>query len=171
MKSISILSVVCCLFLGVTFAFASPQDPQKKESEMKAATQESKEDGKDSDAEESFEPIDNMHHFMEYVFEPSYKGLKATLAAEPENRKAWKPFKNHALVLAESTTLLAQRGPEEAEKSKQWKQISLDVHKQATALYKSSGDYDQAKQHYGTMLESCNKCHTVFAAGKYQLEK
>jgi len=129
------------------------------------------EGSKEVSVDDQFVAVDNMHHFMEYVFEPSYKGLKATLAAEPENRKAWKPFKNHALVLAESTTLLAQRGPEEAEKSKQWKQISLDVHKQATALYKSSGDYDQAKQHYGTMLESCNKCHTVFAEGKYQLEK
>lgn len=121
--------------------------------------------------DEQFVAVDNMHHFMEYICEPSYKGLKSTLATEPENRKAWKPFKNHALVLAESISLVAQRGPKEEEKSKQWKQISLDVHKHATALYKSSGDYDQAKKHYGSMIESCNKCHTVFAEGKYQLEK
>ena len=101
----------------------------------------------------------------------SYKGLKATLATEPSNRKEWKPFKNHSLVLAESIALVAQRGPKEEDKSKQWKQISLDVHKHATALYKSSGDYDQAKKHYGAMLDSCNKCHAVFAEGKYQLEK
>jgi len=121
--------------------------------------------------EDQFVAVDNMHHFMEYICEPSYKGLKATLATEPANRKAWKPFKNHSLVLAESISLVALRGPKEEEKSKQWKQVSLDVHKHATALYKSSGDYEQAKQHYGAMIESCNKCHTVFAGGKYQLEK
>lgn len=121
--------------------------------------------------DEQFVAVDNMHHFMEYICEPSYKGLKATLATEPENRKAWKPFKNYALVLAETSVLVSQRGPKEAEKSKQWKQISLDVHQQATALYKSSGNYDQAQQHYSSMIDSCNKCHTVFAEGKYQLEK
>ena len=128
-------------------------------------------DSKEPSIDDQFVAVDNMHHFMEYVFEPSYKGLKKKLATEPENKKAWKPFKNHSLVIAETTTLLAQRGPKDAEKSKQWKQISLDVHKQATALYKSSGNYEQAQKHYAVMIDSCNQCHKVFAKGKYQLAK
>lgn len=155
------LIVFCVSLLSVGLA-GVVQDPV----EQPAAS-----GSKEVPVDEQFVAVDNMHHFMEYICEPSYKGLKATLATEPTNRKQWKPFKNHSLVLAESIALVAQRGPEEADKSKQWKQISLNVHTHATSLYKSSGNYDQAKLHYGAMIDSCNKCHTVFAEGKYQLEK
>ena len=147
------------------------QDSDKKSepaTQQESKKQEAKEE---ASIDEQFVPVDNMHHFMEYICEPSYKGLKAALAEEPANRRAWKPFKNHSLVLAETSAMVASRGPKDPAKSKQWKQISLDVHKHGTALYKSAGKYEQAKQHYGLMIDSCNKCHTVFAEGKYQLEK
>ena len=126
---------------------------------------------KEVSIDEQFVEVDNMHHFMEYICEPSYKGLKATLATEPANRKAWKPFKNHALVLAETATMVAARAPDDAAKAKEWKTIALAVHKTGTSLYKSAGDFEQAQKHYGLMIDQCNKCHTVFADGKYQLEK
>ena len=124
----------------------------------------------DSNASD-FEPVDDMHHFMEYVCEPSYKGLKQVLATEPANRQDWKSFKNHALVLAETSALVANRGPEDDAQSKQWKEICLAVYDSGKSLYKSAGKYDEAKKHYGLMIDQCNKCHTVFADGKHQLKK
>lgn len=120
---------------------------------------------------DQFAPVEDMHHFMEYVCEPSYKGLKQVLATEPESRKAWKAFKNHALVLAETSALTAARAPEDKAKAKQWKQFSLEVYRSGTALYRSAGNYDDAKKHYGLMIDQCNKCHTEFAEGKHQLAK
>ena len=124
-----------------------------------------------SSAEDQFAPVDNMHHFMEYVCEPSYKGLKQVLATQPEGRNAWKTFKNHALVLAETSALVAARAPDDEAKAKQWKQISFSVYESGKALYKSSGNYDDARKHYELMIDQCNKCHTVFAEGKHQLKK
>ncbi len=158
------LTYVFCLSYGNI-------EPASKKSPMSDAPARSAIIQDDVSTDEQFEPVDNMHHFMEYICEPSYKGLKAGLAEEPKDRRSWKAFKNHALVLAETSALVAARGPEAPEKSKQWKQISLNVHKHGKALYKSSGNYAQAKQHYGLMIDQCNKCHQVFAKGKYQLDK
>ena len=33
--------------------------------------------------EEGEREVDNMHHFMEYVFEPRYKEIKETIKLEP----------------------------------------------------------------------------------------
>ena len=91
---------------------------------------------------------------------------------EPEDRRGWKAFKNHALVLAETSALVASRGPkDDEEQSKQWHQISLDVHQTATALYKAAGNFEEATRQYGLMIANCNKCHTVFAESKHQLKK
>ena len=172
MKPISLLTVVGCLVIGVTFAFASSQDPQQ-ESDAKPATQGLKE-GNEELAEASFEPIDNMHHFMEYISQPSYRALKKSFAGEaPENRKGWKPIKSHALILAETSALVADRVPEGSseEQAALWRQISMDVYTSGKALYKSAGDFEAAKKNYGVMIESCNKCHQEFDNGKHQLKK
>ncbi len=122
-------------------------------------------------ADSEFAPVEDMHHFMEYVCEPGYKGLKQILSTEPENRNTWKAFKSHALVLAETSALVAARAPDDEAKAKQWRQISLKVYQSAASLYKSAGNYDDAKKHYGLMVDQCNQCHTVFADGKHQLAK
>ena len=145
--------------------FVAVQETENQESNTKSSN------SKEAADEEAFAPIDNMHHFMEYICEPSYKGLKQVLATEPADRKAWKVFKNHALVLAETSALVAERGPEKEAEAKQWNTIALAVYKHGKDLYKSSGKYDDAKKHYGLMIDNCNKCHTVFAKGKYQLAK
>lgn len=120
-----------------------------------------------------FQPVDNMHHFMEYISEPAYKGLRESLKDEPANRRAWKPIKNHALVLAETAGVLAKRYPEDAdeEQIKEWHQLSVEVYEKAKALYGSTGNYEKAVENFGAMIDSCNQCHTSFADGKYQLEK
>ncbi len=120
-----------------------------------------------------FQPVDNMHHFMEYISEPAYKGLRESLKDEPANRRAWKPIKNHALVLAETAGVLAKRFPDDAdeEQIKEWHQLSVEVYEKAKALYGSTGNYEKAVENFGAMIDSCNQCHTSFADGKYQLEK
>lgn len=162
MKTVELLAIIISLSSAFIFSNASGNQPQNKVMPQSAPQ---------TTTEDDFEPIDNMHHFMEYICEPSYKGLKQVLATEPADRKAWKAFKNHALVLAESSALVAARGPEDEAENKQWKAISLEVYQSGKSLYKSVGNYAEAKKHYGTMLDSCNRCHTVFAKGKYQLSK
>lgn len=168
MKTVFTVSIATLLLatLAVSLGMAFPivQAPQKNLPGKPAQEQVASED-------DQFAPIEDMHHFMEYVCEPSYKGLKQVLATEPANRKAWKAFKNHALVLAETSALVAARGPDEPAKAKQWKEISREVYNSGSALYKSAGKYEDAKKHYGLMIDQCNKCHTVFAEGKHQLTK
>lgn len=165
--------IIFPILLGVVGALiGSSSNPSTQEKDLGSAKQEpAREQQQENAIDKQFVKVDNMHHFMEYICEPSYKGLKSTLANEPADKKAWKAFKNHALVLAETATLVASRAPEDADKAKEWKTISLAVHKTGTSLYKSAGNYEQAKKHYGLMIDQCNQCHTVFAKGKHQLKK
>ena len=73
MKSIPTFSALSCLIIGAALAFVSPQDPQEKSESEKAEMKMAK---ADADEEATFEPIDNMHHFMEYISQPSYRALK-----------------------------------------------------------------------------------------------
>ena len=127
-----------------------------KQESTKQESSEQKDEKSETPIEDQFVPVDNMHHFMEYVCEPSYKALKVIMATEPADRKAWKAFKNHALVLAETSALVAARAPEDADKAKQWKEISLGVYKSGSALYKSAGKYKEAQKHYSAMIDQCN---------------
>jgi len=172
MKSSAVFLTLCCLILGVTFAYAMAQDPQEKSETKPAAKQEAK--AEQADSELTFEPVDNMHHFMEYIALPRYRSLKKSLAGDPPaNRKGWKPIKSDALILTETSALLAERVPEgaTAEQAAQWRQLSHDVYTSGKAVYKSAGDFDAVKKNYGLMIDSCNKCHQSFADGKYQLKK
>ena len=115
-----------------------------------------------------------MHHFMEYVSQPSYKALKTAFAgAPPENRRAWSGIKSHSLILAETSALVAQRAPQDATEAqvKEWQEISHAVYESGKTLYKSAGDFELAKKNYGLMIDNCNKCHDMFENGKHQLEK
>ena len=164
MKTVELLVIISSL-TGAFFFSTAPDSNQFHSKSTPLPIQQA------TTADDDFSPVDNMHHFMEYICEPSYKGLKQVLESEPADRKAWKVFKNHALVLAESSAIVASRGPEEEDKNKQWKEISAEVYRSGKSLYKSSGNYAEAKKHYGTMIDSCNRCHTVFAKGKHQLSK
>ncbi len=112
---------------------------------------------------------DDMHEFMEYVFEPSYKRLKASLADEPADRSAWKGIKADSLILAEAANLLLHRGP--AEEAGKWASHSVAVRQQGGALYRAAKmrDYTQAKRQFATLLKKCNQCHDDFAGGEHQL--
>lgn len=120
-----------------------------------------------------FAPVDELGHFMDYICQPCYKALKESMATAPVNRKEWKPIKTNALILAETSALVASRPPEDTADTKQWQQICKQVHDAGASLYESSKTmkFDDAKTQYGAMIDSCNKCHQVFAKGKHQLDK
>jgi hypothetical protein len=113
---------------------------------------------------------DDMHHFMEYIFEPNYKLLKQHLAEAPADKQAWKPVKAGSLTLAEGGNLLLMRTPDED--AAMWQQFSVDVRDVASQLYRAAGkqEYEAARGHYTKMLTKCNACHDHFADGEHQLK-
>lgn len=117
----------------------------------------------------------DMHEFMEYVFEPGYKRLKAAMAAAPKDNSGWKAIKGDGLALAESANLLLFHRPE----SDKWtKQDDIDWDGHASAVRDAGGrlylaakkkDFPAASTHYRTMLQKCNACHDQYAGGEHQL--
>lgn len=113
---------------------------------------------------------EDMHEFMEYVFEPAYKRLKPAMAAAPENNAGWKVIKGESLVLAEAGNLLLLRAPEED--AADWNALSAEVRDLGGALYQAgkAKDFAKARSAYEGMIRKCNACHDKFAGGEHQLE-
>ena len=122
-----------------------------------------------------FLPVADMHHFMEYISKPSYRELKSALAEDDIRRRAWKKIKQHALILAETTILVADRPPEDADEevTADWRAISLDTYNHAAALYKAADEKEQAVavKEYGLMMDACNACHSKYDENDHQLAK
>lgn len=122
-------------------------------------------------ANDAPEPVEeSMHEFMEYVFQPTYKRLKASMVAKPKDKAGWKPIKADSLSLAESANLLLMRSPDEGGAA--WNKFSVAVRSTGGDLYQAARarEYEAAKRHYQAMLKNCNACHEQFAGGKYQLQ-
>jgi len=116
------------------------------------------------------QPVEpDMHEFMEYVFQPTYKRLKLSFAGEPADNTGWKGIKADALILAEGGNLLMLRTPKKDAAA--WNEMSEAVRASGASLYQSakSKDYKAARQHYEVMLKKCNACHDKFADGEHQL--
>ena len=116
-------------------------------------------------------PVDeDMHHFMEYIFEPNYKRLKAGMANAPKEKKIWKAIKADSLTLAECANLLLMRVPDED--AREWRKLSVAVRAHGGELYQAArkADYTAARKAYVTMLNNCNACHKHFADGEHQLQ-
>lgn len=113
---------------------------------------------------------DSMHEFMEYVYQPTYKRLKAAMAAKPTDKSGWKAIKADSLVLAECANLLLIRTPDE--NSGEWNKAALATRKLGAELYRAAAanEFDAATKAYTSMLTNCNACHKTFADGKYQLK-
>ncbi len=123
------------------------------------------------EAEESIPgPVDNMHHFMEYVFEPAYKRLRASLSTAPADKASWKAVKGDALTLAEASNLLLRRAPKDNHGL--WVERATDVRQQGARLFQAArkSDYPTSRIAYRAMIDNCNQCHQKFADGKYQLK-
>jgi hypothetical protein len=113
---------------------------------------------------------DSMHEFMEYVFQPTYRRLKQTLAAAPADNAGWKAVKSDALILAESCNLLYSRKP--AEHGEDWVKHATASRSGGAALYQAARakDFAAATTAWKSMLESCNACHKQFENGKHILQ-
>jgi hypothetical protein len=147
--------LIVCLALAVTLSAIATRMRAADESDSSDATLEVVED--------------SMHEFMEYVYQPTYKRLKASMAAEPSDNAGWKAIKADSLVLAESTNLLLIRTPEE--NGGEWDKAAVATRKLAAELYRAAGkkEFETATTAYKSMLTNCNACHKTFAEGKHQL--
>lgn len=113
---------------------------------------------------------DSMHEFMEYVFQPTWLRLKASMAAAPTDNKGWKALKSDSLILAESCNLLLCRKPDEH--GEDWVRHAVASKTHGAALYKAARqkDFETATTAYKTMLDNCNACHKQFESGKHILQ-
>ena len=112
---------------------------------------------------------EDMHEFMEYVFQPTFKRLQQQMALEEKDRAAWKQIKSDSLILAEGGNLTMMRGGNDGA---DWNEYCRKVRYLGGALYKSAKlrDAGAARQHYVAMIEQCNACHKTYAGGEHQLE-
>lgn len=112
---------------------------------------------------------DDMHEFMEYVFQPPYKRLKAAMAVVEKDNAAWKNIKSDSLILAEGGNLLLARGPDSDEAD--WDKHSVMVRSFGGQLYRAAKKKDEVESQkvYRLMLDHCNACHQQFADGEHQL--
>lgn len=112
---------------------------------------------------------DNMHEFMEYVFQPTYRRLKESIASEPTDNKGWKAIKSDALILAESCNLLFVRQPEED--SADWTRHAAASRDAGAGLYAAAREknFASASQAWKKMLTNCNSCHQQFEEGRHIL--
>ena len=151
-----ILSACFTLLTGLMLTFNSSTTVQAEPANQKTS------------AGEPVEP--DMHEFMEYVFQPTYKRLKQAMATEPADRSAWKTIKADSLILAEGGNLLLLHDP--GKNRKEWDAHSIEVRKAGGQLYKAAKakDFKAAQMHYQSMLKNCNACHQQFAGGKHQLK-
>jgi hypothetical protein len=114
----------------------------------------------------------DMHEFMEYVFQPTFKRLKPAMATAPADNKVWKAIKADALILAEAGNLLLMREPEaDAADVADWIKHSVEVRGFGGDLYRAAKakDHATARKHYEAMVENCNACHHQFAGGEHIL--
>lgn len=113
---------------------------------------------------------DSMHEFMEYVFQPTYRRLKVSMATEPADKNGWKAIKSDSLILAESCNLLFARTPDED--AADWNKHAAASRTTGGELYKAARAKDFAKvtTTYKAMLNNCNACHRQFENGKHILE-
>jgi len=120
-----------------------------------------------SDAAEPVEP--DMHEFMEYVFQPTFKRLKPAMAEAPADNAGWKAIKADSLILAEGGNLLLSRQPDED--AADWVKHSVQVRDFGGQLYRAAKakDYEAARKHYTSMVQNCNACHHQFANGEHIL--
>ena len=122
----------------------------------------------------AFKPIDSMHHFMEYVFEPRYKELKQALAAKPIDKQTWKKIKAGSLTLAEAANLLITRPPGDAQddEKKLWIGYARAIRSETTALFQAARkkQFVSVRTAFHSTIQKCNACHQKFAEGKFQLE-
>ncbi len=116
------------------------------------------------------QPVESdMHEFMEYVFQPTYKRLQKSISVETTDKAVWKGIKADALILAEAGNLLLLRVPKDGKID--WDDLSVATREEGGKLYQAAKakDFKLSRKHYELMVTKCNACHDKFAEGKHQL--
>ena len=113
---------------------------------------------------------EDVHEFMEYVNQPTYRRLKGSMAEITTDAPDWNAIKSDALILAEVGNLLLFRG--QSSESKQWNEHAAMVRGFGKKLYRAADENDiqVSQQAYRSMLNTCNQCHQQFAGGSPQLQ-
>lgn len=113
---------------------------------------------------------DDMHEFMEYVFQLPYQRLRENMKSEPTQSSGWMAIKSDSLILAEGGNLLLIRGG--GDDPAAWNEHAEQVRALGGQLYDTAKqkDFKAARGHYETLLNKCNSCHNKFADGEHQLK-
>lgn len=123
-------------------------------------------------AEDQVVPVEeSMHELMEYVFQPTYRRLKQSMAAAPADNNGWKAIKSDALILAEGCNLLFGRETD-GDQAQDWAKHTTAARTAGAELYKAAKmkDFTAAGTAYKAMLNNCNACHRQFEEGKHILQ-
>ncbi|MDA1232299.1 MAG: hypothetical protein O2856_16115 [Planctomycetota bacterium] len=157
MKLASSLLAAAIVVVGVAFAYSTTNDAHASDSPV-------------VDADDAAPVEESMHEFMEYVFQPTYLRLKATMATAPADNKGWKALKSDSLILAESCNLLFVRQPDEH--ADDWTKHAIAAKASGAELYKAAREknFEAASTAYKAMLNNCNACHKQFEEGKHMLQ-
>ena len=163
MKSLLSLSVAIVFTIAVvgSIAIGNTQNTSQAEELIKVNTI------LDSNQAEPVET--DMHEFMEYYFQPTYRRLKVSMAVESKDNNTWKAIKADAMILAEGGNLTLQRAPEDD--AEDWNKLCAEVREHGKSLYTAARKKDStsAQKSYEIMLQRCNACHDKFADGEHQL--
>jgi len=157
MKFVSSLFAVVAALVALGLVYSTPNDAQAGYSPTVST--------------DDAAPVeDSMHEFMEYVFQPTYLRLKASMAAAPADNKGWKAVKSDSLILAESCNLLFARKPDEH--GEDWTKHAKASKTHGAELYKAAKEknFEAATKAYQSMLNNCNACHKQFEDGKHILQ-
>ena len=144
------MKILPALFIGlVAFTFASAQTEKP---------------APNAGAKKLPEPVVDAHELMEIFSEPLHEDLKAKMAKQPENDRAWKLLSREGYRAAEIANLIAMR-EEGKEHAKVWQQEASDAHKGGINLASAAKnkDWAAAQTAYKAIIQSCNSCHQKVA--------
>lgn len=122
-------------------------------------------------AQTDMKPVEtDMHEYMEYIHQPTYRKLRDVMKKAPEDDKGWLDIKSGALILSESGNLILLRGPKKDRED--WNAHAIAIREAGAKLYRAAHDqeFQQATTHYQAMIQKCNSCHQQFAGGEHQLK-
>ncbi len=112
----------------------------------------------------------DMHEFMEYVFQPTYRRLRKNLNDQAAEGPSWKAIRSDALILAESCNLLFLRQPEAD--ADDWIRHAAAARAGGSDVYRAaqSKDFPKTAAAFRSMLNHCNACHRQFEDGRHILK-
>ena len=109
------------------------------------------------------EPVARTGHLMVIFYRPYYARLKAAMAAEPTDARAWRRFGLYGEEAAELANLLALRKVAEPDRPK-WDGLVREAWQAGVGLQKAidAKDWPATQAAYRGIIENCNACHKAF---------